>query len=475
VAGASLRDRMVDGTARVLLAEALIVPTGILTVAYLTRRLGPAEYGRYALAVALIAWLEWGVSAPFARAAVRVVGAATDWRPVATLVLRTQFLCGTAMAILLFVTAPLIAAALGEPRLASLLRLFSLDLPLFGLAQAHQQILVALGRFRTRALLPVLRWTTRLTLIVVGVETGLSTHGVVLAIVGTSFAEVLVARCFVRPPIFRRSGVPLKLLFDYAVPLILAAWCLRLFDRVDIVLLKLLGGSAADVGMYGAAQNLTVATGLVAVAFSPILLSTLTRAVHAGDVAHARQIARDSIRCVWLLLPFAALLAASAGDVIVLLFGEQYTTGTQVFQCLIFAGLAQVGVSIGGTILTGAGKPFWTLGVAAPLPAMAIVAHAWAIPRYGSTGAALVTATCATVGASMSFAAVRQLWQVAPPASSILRSVFLAAAGAVMAGAWSTPGVLVIAKLVALGSVVLVLLQMLGEFDDVAILKDLLP
>ena len=390
-------------------------------------------------------------------------------------VLRTQLLGGTVMAVLLFVTAPWIAAALEEPGLTWLLRLFCLDLPLFGLAQGHQQILVALGRFRTRALLPVVRWTTRLMLIVAGVESGLSTHGVVLAIAATSLAEVLVARCFVRPPIFKGSDVPLKLLFDYALPLLLAAWCLRLFDRIDIVLLKLLNGSAADVGMYGAAQNLTVATGLVAVAFSPVLLSTLTRAVHAGDVAHARQIARDSMRCVLLLLPFATLLAASAGDVIGFLFGEQYMMGTQVFQCLIFAGLAQVGVSIGGTILTGAGKPFWTLGIAAPLPAMAIVAHVWAIPRYGSTGAALVTAVCATAGASMSFAAVRQLWQVAPPASSVLRSVFLAAAAGVVAGAWSMPGVLVIAKLAALGSAVLVLLYLLGEFDDVAILEDLLP
>lgn len=35
--------RMIDGTARVFLAEALLVPTGLLTVAYLTRRLGPSD------------------------------------------------------------------------------------------------------------------------------------------------------------------------------------------------------------------------------------------------------------------------------------------------------------------------------------------------------------------------------------------------------------------------------------------------
>ena len=102
-----------------------------------------------------------------------------------------------------------------------MLRLFALDLPLFALAQAHQQILVALGHFRTRALLPMVRWTVRLSLIVVCVEAGLSSYGAVLAIVGTSLIEFMVARRFVKPSIFRRSNVPVRELFDYAVPLLL--------------------------------------------------------------------------------------------------------------------------------------------------------------------------------------------------------------------------------------------------------------
>jgi len=130
-------NRIVSDTTRVLLAEALIVPTGLLTVAYLTRRLGPSDYGLYSVVVALIAWLEWGCSAPFARAAVRLVGATADWQPIASLVVRTQLAIGVATALGLWLTAPWLAVVLDEPRLPSLLRVFALDLPLFALAQAH--------------------------------------------------------------------------------------------------------------------------------------------------------------------------------------------------------------------------------------------------------------------------------------------------------------------------------------------------
>src|SRR5436190_5443690 len=270
-----LRARMIDGAARVFLAEALIVPTGLLTVALLTRHLGPSDYGRYTLAVTFILWVEWGFSAPFARAAVRLIGGAVEWEPMAALVVRTQFVMGVLTALVLCLTAPLVARTLDEPSLSSLLRLFSLDLPVFALAQAHQQVLVALGHFRVRALLSAARWIVRLALIAAAVALGLSVRGVLVAVICTTAIEVVLARRFVRPRLLGRVDVPVRQLFDYAVPLLLSALCLRVFDRIDVVLLKFFGRTAAEVGMYGAAQNLTLATGLFSLAFAPILLSTL--------------------------------------------------------------------------------------------------------------------------------------------------------------------------------------------------------
>ena len=100
---------MIDGTARVFLAEALIVPTGLATVALLTRHLGPSDYGRYTLAVTIVLWLEWGFSAPFARATVRLVGGAAEWRPMAALVLRAQLVVGLLTALALWLAAPAVA------------------------------------------------------------------------------------------------------------------------------------------------------------------------------------------------------------------------------------------------------------------------------------------------------------------------------------------------------------------------------
>lgn len=471
-----LRARMVDGTARLFLAESLLVPTGLLTVAYLTRRLGPSDYGRYTLAVALINWLEYAFSAPFSRAAVRIVSAASDWLPVGAVVVRTQLLVGVIAAVALSIAAPLVAAALSEPALTTILRLFSLDIPLFGLAQAHQQILIGLGRFRSRALLSAARWIIRLALIVAAVEAGLAIHGVVLAVVATSACEVVLVRCYVRPPIFGRSEVPVRDLFDYAIPLLATALCLRIFDRLDVVLLRYLGRSAAEVGMYGAAQNLTLATGIFAVAFAPILLSTVTQALRDRDLAHARHIARDSLRLVVLILPLAVILAASAREIVELLFGPQYLLSARVFQWLIFAGLGSVAVSASIAILTAAGRPGWTLGVAIPLPGVAVVAQAWAIPRYGPVGAAIVTTLCAAAGALIGFAVVYRMWQIAPPAMSLLRSVLIAAAGAVAATAWPAAGLFVILKLATLCAAALWLLAVSGEFGDLkSLVADSIP
>jgi len=49
---------MLDGTIRVFLAEVLFLPSGLLTAAFLNRRLGPEGYGMFTKATTLVAWLD---------------------------------------------------------------------------------------------------------------------------------------------------------------------------------------------------------------------------------------------------------------------------------------------------------------------------------------------------------------------------------------------------------------------------------
>ena len=106
---------MLDGTIRVFLAEALILPTGLLTAAFLTRRLGPEGYGLLTLVATIVSWVEWSITSVFARAAVKFVGEAQDWRPVGATVLRLHIMMSGGAVVVLWCLAVPIVSLLDAP------------------------------------------------------------------------------------------------------------------------------------------------------------------------------------------------------------------------------------------------------------------------------------------------------------------------------------------------------------------------
>ena len=139
---------LLDGTVWVLLAEALLPVTGLVTAAFLTRRLGPNGYGLWVLAVSLVVWVEWSLASFFSRATIKHVGEARDWRPLGTAAVQLQFRMGSGAMVAIWILALPLARWLNEPSLATCLALLAVDIPLFALAQAHRQILA--GREEAR-------------------------------------------------------------------------------------------------------------------------------------------------------------------------------------------------------------------------------------------------------------------------------------------------------------------------------------
>lgn len=93
-------DGLLGGTARIFAAEALLVPTGLATAAFLSRRLGPEGYGLLTLASVLVVLVESNVAAALSRPSIKLVGDADDWRPIGTAVLRLYTIFGAARALL---------------------------------------------------------------------------------------------------------------------------------------------------------------------------------------------------------------------------------------------------------------------------------------------------------------------------------------------------------------------------------------
>lgn len=456
---------ILTGTARLFLAESLVMPTGLVLLAVLTRQLGATQYGIFALAVSMVGWVEWGINALFSRATFKCIGETVDWQPVAAMVVRLNLVISLAAAGLLLVLARPIAALLGEPSLAALLILFALDIPVFGLAQAHRHILVGLGNYRARATLSAVRWIARLALITAFVAGGLSVTGAILGNIVASLVELVLARRYVQPNLWSRTGVSSRRLWEYAGTLVVSALCLRLLDKLDLLMLKALGETAAVVGVYNAAQSLSVVPGLFALSFSPLLLSTLTRLLRDGDEQHAKAMARDSLRLSVLLLPFGGLVAAAAAEIAPLIMGTSFAGAAPVVARLIFAALALVTISVGISILIAAGKPSWPVLVTLPMVALAAGGLWWTIPRYGAVGAATVTMTVALCGAAAMVAAVFRCWKIVPPLASVLRSGLLAGLAYAGASVWGTPGLWVVVKLAAGTFLIAGGYLLLGEFS----------
>ncbi|MDT7781464.1 MAG: hypothetical protein QOC99_3976 [Acidobacteriota bacterium] len=457
---------LLGGTLRIFTAEALLVPVGVLTAAYLGRRFGPEGYGLLTLASVFVVWAQSNVAAALSQPSIKLIGdAGVDWRPVGTAVLRLYLLTGCVLGLVVWALSKPLASLMAEPELAVYLKVLAIDVPIFCASQAHRNIIVGMGHFQRRALVAAVRWVARLLFVVAFVELTGSPVGALWGSVCASLVELFACRLFVRPELFRRGALPLRRLCGYALPLVAAALCMSLYARLDLILLKLLGGTTIDAGVYGVAQNLSMLPSLLSFALAPALLSTISRALREGDVAGARRLGRQAMRAVLLLLPAAAIIAGAAPELIELIFGHEFLGAALLLRLLIFGSVALLMISVTTSIMTAAGKSRWTLHVACPLLLAAAAGHALLIPLAGAFGAATVTTALACVGAFASVGLVRSLWRIAPPARTLWRSTAVSAAAYAITALPQGSGLLLASKLAGACVLAVVALRLLGEFS----------
>ena len=458
--------KILDGTVWVFVAEGLILPTGLITAGVLTRKLGPASYGLFTLSAVIVAWIKWTITSIFSNTTIKFVGETDDWRPLGALVMQLHLFLSLGVASLVWLLAPSVATWLNDPFLGDYLRLFALDIPIFSLASAQRNILIGLGQFRKRAFATAGRWIGRLLFIVVLVELGFSVPGAIIGSIGGSFVEYLITGYFARVSWFRRSNFPVKSLFGFALPLFCFAMSMRLYDRLDLFMLKILGGSAEQSGVYGVAQNLAFIPTILSISFSPLILSSLSRLLVEGELAQAKQLARQALRLVLALLPIGAITVATAPNIIQLIYGEAFLAAAPILSLLIFSALGLMMISVGTTILTALGKPKWPPLITVPLLPLAACGHLWAIPIWQTTGAAVITTMVAWFGAFLMIIAIYHRWKISPPVATLGRSLLVCGALYFVASYWSIPSLLwLLPQLIVLALMIPLLLLILGEFN----------
>lgn len=456
-------ERLAHGTAAVLVAEALALPTGLVTAGVLTRALGPGDYGLLTLTATIVGWIEWTLTSMLARPTIRFVSQSHDKEAIASVVVWLHAVLGATGLVLVVLLSEPAARWLGEASLAPYLRLFALDVIVFALAQAHRNVLVGLGRYTARAWATAGRWVARLVVIVVLVAAGFGIAGAIWGSIAASLTELAIARRHVRTPIRWRVHLDLRPWIAYAAPLSLAAISIRLFDKLDLLMLKGLGATAADAGLYGAAQNLSTVPGIFALSFSPLLLAAIGRALHAGDREAAHRSAREALRLAICLAPLLAVAMVSSRELTSFVFGRRFEAAGDVLAILLAAALALLVISVATAVLVAFDEPGRVAWVTAPLVPAAAIGHLLVIPRFGPSGAAIVTALTAGGAAVVSLAIVHAGWHVLPRPVTWIRAALISILVLIAGPVLPVQGVTVLLKLTCLSLAVCALYVVLGE------------
>jgi O-antigen/teichoic acid export membrane protein len=467
---------MLSGTILAFLAEALALPIGILIAALLTKHLGAGGYGLFTLAATLVIWIESLIVSLFAGATVKLVSEAAEWRPVATAALRLYTITGVGAMIVLWVLASPIAILLNEPALANLLSIYAVDIPVSCLVHAHRSILIGTGGFTQRALASMVRFMARYCFVALLVGLGLAVPGAILGYVGASVVELMLIRRYVRPTLLGRCEFPLHKFRGYTTPLFLSNLSLSLFERLDLLMIQWLGGRAEFAGIYGVAQTLSTAPGIVTAAVAPLLLSSQSRMLQAGQQGQARDMGREALRAATWLFPMSAAVAGAAPEIVAWIYGKSFSSAALPFGILILGQTALVMRSVITTSLIAAGRPAFSSTLAAPLVPLAMVGHLVLIPHLGSLGASLVTAGVAVLGVLAAVVAGYHVLGLLPPPVTLARGLLLCGLAYFAAASWPAPGLLLLVKLPLLAVGVMLGFVVLGEFTarDLELVRDML-
>lgn len=468
---------LLDGTARVFLAGLLLPLTGIITAAFLTRRLGTDGYGLLVLAATLFGWFEFTINSFFSRATIKFVGEAKDWHPVGETVIRLHVQAGVGGGLLLGLLSLPLSWLFHEPQLALYLALYAFHLPISSLSQGHQNILIGIGNFHQKAVSNAGRWIARLVLILCLVELGLSVPGAILGSLGAAAVELAVTRRYITPPLLGRIAVPTRPFFDLGIVLGLSAMLLQMFSGLGLVMLKTLGGTIEEVGLYGAAQNLAILPALFGTAFTPLLLSTVSRLLAEGKTEQAKDLGQGAMRILTALFPFGALGAGASPEIVTWVFGRAFEPAAPILAILIVGAIAFVMVSVAAVIATVSGVPRFTLYVSAPLVLCLAIGNYVLIPAFGASGAAMATVLCQAIGAVAAIGVIYRLWSIIPPVGTLWRSVVISGLAYTLAVVWPASGVLLLVKLACIGVVIPLAYLVLREFsaEEIAQARSFLP
>jgi O-antigen/teichoic acid export membrane protein len=397
-------DSLARGTLFGIAADALILPTGLLSTALLTRVLGVESYGLIGVIVAASSPVAWVLASLFGvRSGVKIMADAHDPLAAASSILRFSMVAGGLGALAFALASPLIAHLLNKPEIVPGLLLASLEIFLLPIARTHRDALIATHAYSHSGSAAAMFHIVRLIAVVLLLAAGVRIETVMLAIAIARLAEIWWCRRKLPIPLFRPFDLRRSASFRSIGPEFLNSLCVRIYGSLDILLLSVLSVSVIGLSHYTAAQTLALLPGMLSAILVPGLISKLSLYDREGD----RDAASNLLHNTFTLVSAAcALLLASAGasrTILTIMFGQAFADGEVVLRFLLAGGAAAMFGAIASALLIHAHRSWTAFWCIAPLLPFGLAAWLFLIPVFGEEGAAAVQAAGLVVSTLLLF------------------------------------------------------------------------
>lgn len=384
-----------------------------LLYAFLARKLGPADFGRWRLVLSLLNWFELWLNSGIVRVVTKSLAEHPEDRAKLT---RVGYLGQGAMALGLFtlalVIAGPIAGSLNDPSLATLVRLSVLDIPLYAAFMLAASVLLGSQRFERHALGMSVYATAKFVAVGGSVLFGFSVPG---ALIGNALASIVGFAAVFTPWPRRRgawreaaSGVPE--MGKRSVPFVSQSLIGGLVASVDLWIVQRIVATAAVVGYYSSASTLAEVPVFLFLGLNRALFPSIARVEAEGDRAMSARYAQQAVRLALLVTVLStAVIAATGRQALTFIYSAAYVDAFIPLAILMAAAAGRTVWSVCTEVLMARDRLPRALTILVAAVALEVALLAVLTRAYGAPGAAAAVAAASAIGAVAGAFAIREM------------------------------------------------------------------
>lgn len=385
----------------------MVIRTGFIFLHSIVaaRFYGAENYGVYAISLATVALISFIAQVGLGRTITKFVS--MYWvrqEPgyiVGTLkrVLMIIFPASALLGLAVGFSAPMVGRLFSEPKLELMLRVLSFAIPMLTIATILAQFTQGFQRMRYRTIsLDIVRPVTEF-LALIGMllwgssaEVALSLPYLLSIMAATllliRFTHLDLQRLKEEFPNFSGVAVapPLKPMLGFAAPLLVVDVLMSITARVSTLMLGAMGTSIM-VGMFNVIERVVALGSSFLISTNVIFSSIVADLVERKDLRELARFYQLTARWVLIVsLPYLLILIFF-GDLILSLYGPEFTQGKTALAYLAGAGLVNLATGSCGIILMMAGYPQYSAINEGLMLLLVVTLNILLIPGYGILGA----------------------------------------------------------------------------------------